>query len=71
MNGTPLEDLAALRAHVHGVPDVAARLAALDDDALVDAVLALARELQLGVTAADLAVASAASRREWVQRWIR
>jgi len=71
MKGTPPAGLAALREHVHGAPDIALRLAALDDDALVDEVLVLARTLRLNVTADDIAVAIDESRGEWLQRWIR
>ena len=71
MERTPPASLAALREHVHRVPDVARRLAALEDDVLVDEVLVLARDLRLSVTADEVAVARTDSRREWLQRWIR
>jgi hypothetical protein len=60
-----------VRAYVHERPELAQRLAGLSDEALLETVIALARTLGVELTPDDVAAASAESRRDWLQRWIR
>jgi hypothetical protein len=62
---------AALRDHVVAEPELAARLASIDDAAdLFTAVLELAAVSDVDVSEADLVEAIAAGKRRVIERWL-
>lgn len=62
--------LGALRMRVSGDAALAQRLKNIAPERFVDDVVALAAELGLDVTVAELEAAIAHGRREWTLRWI-
>jgi uncharacterized protein YqfA (UPF0365 family) len=64
------EGLAALRARVGEDVELALRLRRIAPDRFVDDVRALAAELGLDVSAAELDAAMAQGRQAWALRWI-
>lgn len=65
------EGLQALRARVHGDPELAMRLRAAKPEQVVAAVLAAAAAHGDDVTREDCEDAMRRARQEWAQRWIR
>ncbi len=65
------ESLDALRARIHDDAALARQLAAVEDAHFTAAVLRLANDAALDVTADDVARAIETRRREWMLRWIR
>jgi len=63
--------IVALRAQIASDPEFARRLAAVPDDAFVDAALAAAADRGIALDAARLRAAIEAGRTAWLMRWLR
>jgi hypothetical protein len=61
----------ALRARVHADFALARRLARVEPQHFVSALLETAAELGIDVTAQDVAASVTRGRGEWLQRWLR
>jgi hypothetical protein len=66
-----VEGLRALRARVHGDPELALRLRRVEPARFAADVLRLASEIGCDVTESDIAGAEASAQRAWSLRWVR